>query len=328
MTEHRPIIFVIDDDLHALENTASVLEEPGIYNIHLFNNPVEFINDKLLEKVDLFIINISLKRSNGRELYKKVCSLNVNSPALFISSVVDDETFGTLDCDGLYDFMSKPFPSPKIFLNRVRLLLKVSSKLRQKTCEQTKAEKEKERINNLFEAVLEQAPFGIDVIEKNGSWRIVKSSNKSKEITGDPNLDKPHSLDHDICNFIVQDLNGKTIGPTELPGVVSFLKGISIDDKELVLLRADGSEVCVAFKSVPVKNSKGEIIAGLQISHDITEQKNMELLRLEQQAMLRAAFEAKLKRWRDDISSTQESTKSSLKELSRQTKKLEESRSV
>jgi len=328
MTDHRPIIFVIDDDLCALENTASVLEEPGIYNTHLFSNPLDFINDRLLEKADLFIINISLKRSNGRELYEKLCSFGINSPALFISSVLDDDTFGNLDCEGLYDFMRKPFPSPKIFLNRVRLLLRVSSKIREKTCEQTKAEIEKERINNLFEAVLEQAPFGIDVIEKNGSWRIVKSSNKSKEITGDPDLDKPHSLDHNTCNFIVQDLNGNTMAPTELPGVVSFLKGVPIEEKELVLLRADGSEVYVSFRSVPVRNNKGEVIAGLQISHDITEQKQMERLRLEQQAILRAAFETKLKRWRADISSTHESTKSSLRELNKQTKKLEESRSV
>lgn len=584
MSSYKPIIFVIDDDPTVLRSILNILEEVDIYDVHGFTGPENVINNKILKEVDLFIIDVSLKEDNGRELFNKLCLAGIESPALFIAGVIDGDTFGNLNCESIYDFIPKPFPDNKIFLNRVNLLLKVSSKMNAKeekirleeqklasivkysselinlagldgemvflneagsrmlgidpeeledknildvipnhykdivnkeliptllgggvwegdlqykniktdklvdvhamtfviedintgkprylanvsiditarkqinetlkqseekyktlfanagdalffmavdpddracfiecnqrtlglfgcdtydiigkgperfspefqpdgksslekaleltrlvmedqpqdflwlhhrhdngepfwvevnltrlslegnnnymqaivrdVTERVEAEREKERINNLFEAVLEQIPFGIDVVEKNGTWRIVKSSNKSKEITGDPNLEKIHSLSYDDCSFRVYHLDGKEMDPMDLPGVKSFLKGVVIEDEELLVVRGDGTEVYVAFKSVPVKNKDGEILAGLQISYDITEYKQIEYLKETEQAKLRTEFEKRLKSWRADIDSTTERSKFRLRELNRQTKKLEESRSV
>jgi len=321
MSKDKPVIFVIDDDLPVLRSILNTLEDVNAYNVFGFADPKTLIKHELLKAVDLFIIDVTLKEENGRELFNRLCEAGIDTPALFISGLIDDRSFGKLDCDGIYDFMPKPFPSAKIFINRVNLLLKVSEQHKSAISEQ-------ERLNSLFEAVLEQAPFGIDVIEKNGHWRVVKSSNMSKEITGDPNLENITDLSYDECNFMVYTLDGVEMDPKELPGVRSFLKGEIIDNDELLVVREDGTEVYVAFKSVPVKNSDDEIIAGLQISYDITEQKKLEYIKLAEQASLRTEFEKRLKVWKADIKSTKTSTKYSLRELNKQTKKLEESRSV
>lgn len=434
---NRPIIFVLDRDVVVLESIRHILIDDSGFDVHIFNNTEDLLSHDLLNEVDLLIIDVELKSDDDSILYNDICSIGIDVPALFISSVVDDGIFKGLKCNTVYDFMSKPFPSDKLFLNRVKLLLKVSSKMHEKDeklleetqklalivnhsselinladldgkmvflndagskmlgidqdevesinimdiildhqqdlvidellpalmknntwegdlkyrnlktgvvtdvhvmaftirdvntgkplflanvsldiTERKRIEKEKERINNLFEAVLEQIPFGIDIIEKNGKWRVVKSSNKSKEITGDSNLEGINEFTLDDCSFDVYDLNGIPIMPEKLPGIRSFLHDEYIDNEELVVVRKDGSEVYVSFKSVPVKDKEGNTVAGLQVSYDITEYKLMENKLKMQQTSLRDEIEKRLDSWKKDISSSGARTQYRIKELS------------
>ncbi|RLD64793.1 MAG: hypothetical protein DRI84_08180 [Bacteroidetes bacterium] len=431
---NRPIIFVLDNDPAVQEFTKRILIDDNGYDVHMFNTAEDLLSHELLDRVDLLIMDIAFKSGGDKVSYIDVCT---DVPTLFTSVSIDDTTFRNLKCDAVYDFIPKPFPSDALFSNRVKLLLKVSSKIHEKDkkileetqklaeivrhsselvnlatldgqmiflneagskmlgitqeevehinimdvilghhqdlvmndllpalmenrtwegdlkyrnlktgvitdvhvmaftikdvntgkplflanvsldiTERKLVEKEKERINNLFEAVLEQVPFGIDVVEKNGKWRIVKSSNKSKEITGDPNIEGVTELNFDNCTFDVYDLSGRLIDAEELPGIRSFLYDEYIDNEELVVVREDGSEVYVSFKSVPVKDKEGNTVAGLQVSYDITDYKLMENTLKMQQISLRDEIEKRLATWKEDMSSSGARTQYRIKELS------------
>lgn len=450
MTETKRIIFIIDDDMPTVQTMGNALADLDC-KVYSFTSPSDVLNHPRLKEVDLFIIDLVLGGSDGRDLYKEIGSLGIDKPALFVSDTLDDTAFKGLDCTCVYDFMPKPFPSIKIFINRVKLLLNFSYKIHEKEketqieaqklalseekfrtlfanagdalffmdidseyrtrfvecnqrtlnlfgCESSdvigkgpeffspefqpdgqssiekateltklvmegqpqdfmwlhhrydnkkpfwvevnltqftlegrpsymqavvrdvtvrvEAEKEKERISTLFEAVLEQAPFGIDIIEKNGKWRVVKSSNKSKDITGEPNLEMLGDISMDACGFDIYSIDGGLVDIKKLPGIRSFLTDEHVENEELVIIRRDGSEVYVAFKSVPVKDKHGKTIAGLQISFDITERKANEDL-------LRERFAASVNRWKDDTNKVQSRTQKHLKELTGAINKLE-----
>ena len=308
MNDTKPIIFIISDNVSMLQEMTNTLED--LYcDFYSFMSPENLLAHKLLKTIDLFIIDMDLKAIDGRALYNKARVLNTNSPVLFVSDELDDISFDIINCDCVYDFIPKSFPSKKFFVNRVKFLLRFTTRL-------NKMNEEKDRITNLFEAVLEQAPFGIDVIEKNGKWRIVKSSNKSKEITGDSYLESMSDLSYSSCKFNVYTLDGELVETKDLPGVKSFLYGECIDNEELVVVRDNGEKSYVSFKAVPVKNKNGVIIAGLQISYDITERKVKE-------NKLRKDFEERINRWNDDIDKVNSRSWFHLNELNGAVEKIE-----
>jgi len=127
MVEDTQIIFILDDD----ESIISVMKEyigkniPNI-KIYTFTDHMDMLNNPLLLKVSLFIIDIHLNSNvAGYDVAAKIYSCGMNVPFLFISG--GDYNYEYFEkFKFTYDFISKPFDQI-LAVNRIKVLLKVSN---------------------------------------------------------------------------------------------------------------------------------------------------------------------------------------------------------
>jgi len=181
------IIFVIDDDKIVLEMIKRMLDSRTDCDVFTFHNPRDIFEHEKFNVVDLFIIDISLGKEDGRCIYKEAVKKGIHPPCLFISGSIMDVTFEGLDnLDDLciFDFTRKPIISVKKFLNRICLLLKFS---KQQTCLEEKIEHKDEAVWDMmnystFYVVITNDK--LDVIKANYALAISLGFENEEDIIG------------------------------------------------------------------------------------------------------------------------------------------------
>lgn len=126
ISELIPTIFILDDEKSFLESLQILLSKED-YNVFCFDNEKDFFNHPMLCGVDLFIVDVSLKNSDGRIVVEDLEKMGIHSPTLFISGKdITHESFKHMrKRDSVFDFLRKPFSSDEI-LNRINILTKLS----------------------------------------------------------------------------------------------------------------------------------------------------------------------------------------------------------
>jgi PAS domain S-box-containing protein len=138
--------------------------------------------------------------------------------------------------------------------------------------------------NALLEAVIEQAPFAVQICEgTTNNWWITTTNKEAQHITGATEEQQrglgisygeiihPEKL---IWQMLYPD--GSSWLPQDTPLPMAMSQGKITKNAEMIIKRADGIEHTILCNATPIHNNKGKIIAGIIVYPDITERKQAE----------------------------------------------------
>ncbi len=139
--------------------------------------------------------------------------------------------------------------------------------------------------NALLEAVIEQAPFAIQIGEgASEHWEIITANKEAQRITGateeqQRGLGISHGevIHPEKLTWQMLYPDGSPWLPQNVPLPMAMSQGQVTKDAEMIIRRADGVEHTILCNAAPIYNDNGEIIAGVVIFSDITKRKRAEI---------------------------------------------------
>lgn len=150
--------------------------------------------------------------------------------------------------------------------------------------------RELEAKTSLLETVLEQLPFAV-VIGEAPSGRLILGNQQVDAVWRHP-LKKSENI-KEYREWIGFHPDGRRYEGDEWPLARAISKGEVVVNEDVDVLRGDGTMGIMRLTAAPVRNKKGEIIAGVVICEDVTDAKlaQIELIRAKESA--EAANQAK-----------------------------------
>ncbi len=148
--------------------------------------------------------------------------------------------------------------------------------LEQDIAERKRAEEKLAETQALLAAAVEQTPAGILIAEA-PDVRIRLANPAALGIRGEPAeslTDIPVDLHPRRWQTFYPD--GRPVPPEELPLSRAVLRGETCRNVEVIIRRSDGQDRCVLANAAPVRNPRGQIVAGVVVFPDITERKQAE----------------------------------------------------
>jgi PAS domain S-box-containing protein len=121
--------------------------------------------------------------------------------------------------------------------------------------------------------VLEQMPAGV-IIAEAPSGRFLLANQQMAAIIGRAVPLAKNLQDYDHYRGLHPD--GRRFSPQDYPLAYCLTSGEKTLDEEINFIRADGSPGVIQVSATPVRNARGEIIAGVAIHQDITARKQAE----------------------------------------------------
>jgi DNA-binding response OmpR family regulator len=118
-------ILLLEDDPMLAETIEELLEDEG-YDVSLAYDGDEASELTYREKFDLYLFDINVPEIDGLSLLKALREVDDNTPAIFISALVDIETIAMAFNVGAKDYIKKPF-FPEEILIRVNAKFKAAS---------------------------------------------------------------------------------------------------------------------------------------------------------------------------------------------------------
>lgn len=171
---------------------------------------------------------------------------------------------------------------------RTAELNQANEQLQDEINERKQAEQALSKSNALLKAVIEQAPFAIQICEGTAdNWEILTTNKKAQCITGATEeqirglgiahgeVTHPEKL---TWQMLYPD--GSPCLQQDAPLSIAMSQGKVTKNAEMIIRRADGVEHTILCNATPIyndKNDKREIIAGVVVCPDITERKQVEL---------------------------------------------------
>jgi len=117
-------ILLLEDDPILAETVEELLELEG-YDVALAHDGEEASRLTYEEEFDLYIFDINVPEIDGLSLLEALREADDDTPAIFISALVDIETIATAFSVGAKDYIKKPFFPEEI-------LIRVNAKFKQK----------------------------------------------------------------------------------------------------------------------------------------------------------------------------------------------------
>ncbi len=151
--------------------------------------------------------------------------------------------------------------------------------------ERKRIENELHRTEALLLAAIEQTPAGVVIADAaDGKTRIANSAayaiqGVSRETLGSTSCDSPSEM------WRLYHANGRLCNPEDLPLYRALQHGTTSENAEMIVRRGDGQERWILANASPIRDARGEVIAGIVVFPDITQLKEAEK-RLKQQASL------------------------------------------
>lgn len=115
-------ILLLEDDITLNETVVEYLEESDFEVISFYDGEDAFI--KIYEeKFDLLLLDVNVPSLNGFELLKNLRKQNINTPAIFITSLNSMDSFEKGFNVGCDDYIRKPFELKELLI-RIESILK------------------------------------------------------------------------------------------------------------------------------------------------------------------------------------------------------------
>jgi two-component system, OmpR family, response regulator len=115
-------LLYLEDDTDLAETIKEFLEDKG-FKVVLVHDGEEALEVSFNENFDLFIFDIQVPKLNGFELLKNLRAANIDTPAIFTTSLNTIEDLSKGYNSGADDYIKKPFLLEELYL-RIKALLK------------------------------------------------------------------------------------------------------------------------------------------------------------------------------------------------------------
>jgi PAS domain S-box-containing protein len=123
-----------------------------------------------------------------------------------------------------------------------------------------------------MEQVVNQMPGGVAIMEAE-SGRIVYTNARARELVDWLGKTMPAELSDE---FEIFHLDGRPYRRREWPVVRSMTSGEHVVDEEYFSVLPDGGRLIIRCSASPVYDERGQIVAGVLVMNDVTEQKRAE----------------------------------------------------
>jgi len=151
-----PKILLLEDDYELAETIKELLEESSysVDMVYTGNDAVDYSYDN---KYDLYVFDINVPDMTGIALLESLRSADDNTPAIFISALVDMNSIAKAFDVGAEDYIKKPFFPQE-------LLIRVNAKFTQKS--QTIIYKDLEYFSNTKELYLKGSIVSLGEVQE------------------------------------------------------------------------------------------------------------------------------------------------------------------
>ncbi|HEY6120792.1 MAG TPA: response regulator [Pyrinomonadaceae bacterium] len=123
--QHRPVVFVVDDDVSVRESLALMIKFAG-WQAETFASAVEFLERPRTPAPNCLVLDVSLPDLNGLELQKLIASERTDLPIIFITGHGDVPMTVQAMKGGAVEFLTKPFDD-EVLLSAIRQAIKRSA---------------------------------------------------------------------------------------------------------------------------------------------------------------------------------------------------------
>ena len=108
MTDSKPIIYVVDDDLSIGKALARLLKSWD-YSCEIFTSAEDFLQTVDVSEVECLILDIMLPGMDGLELQQELKKRECSIPIIFITGHGDKELETQVMDTGACGYLNKPF---------------------------------------------------------------------------------------------------------------------------------------------------------------------------------------------------------------------------
>src|SRR6201988_237005 len=124
-SQHKPIVFVVDDDISVRESVELLISFAG-WQPETFASAKEFLTRPRSMTPSCLVLDVSLPDLNGLELQKLIASERADMPIIFITGHGDVPMTVRAMKGGAVEFLTKPFDD-QLLLGAIRQAIKRSA---------------------------------------------------------------------------------------------------------------------------------------------------------------------------------------------------------
>ena len=110
MTETRPIVFVVDDDLAVRRSTERLIRSIGL-EVQTFASAREFLGNPRPERPACLVLDVRMPGLSGMDLQRDLSKSGIHIPIIFITGHGDIPMSVRAMKAGAVEFLTKPFGS-------------------------------------------------------------------------------------------------------------------------------------------------------------------------------------------------------------------------
>jgi FixJ family two-component response regulator len=118
MSDGRPIVFVVDDDVSVRESLELLIRCEG-WQPEIFASAQEFLSRPRVLVPSCLVLDVSLPGLNGLDLQKRIAGDRIDMPIIFITGHGDIPMSVQAMKAGAIEFLTKPF-GDDVLLNAIR----------------------------------------------------------------------------------------------------------------------------------------------------------------------------------------------------------------
>ncbi|HBZ29280.1 MAG TPA: DNA-binding response regulator [Nitrosomonas nitrosa] len=113
MTNHKPIVYIIDDDSAIRDSLALMMEQENI-DVQSFESASAFLNAYQSDYSGCIILDVYMPEMDGMQLQKKLSQSNILLPIIFLTGHGDIPMSVKTIKAGAMDFLTKPVTRKKL----------------------------------------------------------------------------------------------------------------------------------------------------------------------------------------------------------------------
>ena len=118
MTETKPIVFVVDDDLSVRRTTERLIRSIGL-EVQTFTSAREFLKSSRPEGPACLVLDVRMPGLSGMDLQRELARSEIHIPIIFLTAHGDIPMSVRAMKEGAAEFLTKPFRSRSL-LDAVR----------------------------------------------------------------------------------------------------------------------------------------------------------------------------------------------------------------
>jgi PAS domain S-box-containing protein len=121
--------------------------------------------------------------------------------------------------------------------------------------------------NSLLRSLIDVMPAGVIVCDRDGA--VLMTNSAAEAILGGPVIG---DMRHPKRTYTPHRLDGSPFPAEEMPLVQAMEGGETVRNVEILIRRLDGEERMVLAGAAPVKDEAGDLVSGVKVFQDVTEQ--------------------------------------------------------